>query len=239
MEAQFEARKQELLAECEIASQVFEQVIPRLERFMGPFVARLVRQEQIDHALTMVQGLLSDLDEKNTESIAYRFGQERMPLQWFVGVSDWDDSVLRDELVRQVGEKLGEPDGVIVFDPSGFPSRDDNRWDGAAMVRTAGQSRQWPSRRLHGLCLESRTDVRRHAAVSSPEVTKDRARCEKAGIPEEIRYRTRHQLCLEMLQRHGPSCHTTGLRAMTKWAVPTGFAGVWTRSMSANCLRGV
>ena len=59
MEAQFEARKQELLAECEIASQVFEQVIPRLERFMRPFVARLVRQEQIDHALTMVQGLLS------------------------------------------------------------------------------------------------------------------------------------------------------------------------------------
>ena len=104
MEAQFEARKQELLAECEIAPQVFEQVIPRLERFMKPFVDRLVRQEQIDHALTMVQGLLSDLDEKNTESIAYRFGQERMPLQWFVGVSDWDDSVLRDELVRQVGD---------------------------------------------------------------------------------------------------------------------------------------
>jgi hypothetical protein len=65
--------------------------------------------------------LLSDLEHKNVESIAYRFGQDRMPLQWFVGVSEWDHAVLRDELVRQVGEQLGEQDAVIVFDPSAFP----------------------------------------------------------------------------------------------------------------------
>jgi SRSO17 transposase len=36
------------------------------------------------------------------------------------------------------------------------------------------------------------------------EWTKDKARCEKAGIPKEQRkHRTRHQLCLEMLQEHG------------------------------------
>ena len=69
----------------------------------------------MEHARTFVQGLLSDLDHKNAESIAYRFGQEQMPLQWFVGVSDWNDERLRDELVRQVGRQLGENDGVIVF----------------------------------------------------------------------------------------------------------------------------
>ena len=73
-----------------MAPQIFERVRPRLERFMKPFSEHLVRQEQRRHADTFVQGLLSNLQHKNTESIAYRFGQQRMPLQWFVGMSDWD-----------------------------------------------------------------------------------------------------------------------------------------------------
>ena len=121
MEARYEARKQELLDECTVVPQVFDQVMPRLERFMVPFVESLARKEQVGHAQTFVQGLLSNLEHKNTESIAYRFGQERMPLQWFIGVSDWDDQPLHDALVQQIGEELGEDDGVIVFDPSAIP----------------------------------------------------------------------------------------------------------------------
>ncbi len=97
MDATFEQRKEELLDECKLAPQVFDRVMPRLERFMEPFIRTLVRREQVDHARTFVQGLLSDLKTKNVESIAYRFGQERMPLQWFVGMSDWDDEPLREE----------------------------------------------------------------------------------------------------------------------------------------------
>ena len=44
-------------------------------------MASLGRREQEEHAVTFVQGLLSDLSHKNAESIAYRFGQERLPLQ--------------------------------------------------------------------------------------------------------------------------------------------------------------
>lgn len=104
---------------------------------MEPFVGSLVRKEQIAHAHTFVQGLLSDVKHKNVESIAYRFGQERMPLQWFIGMSEWDHRPLIDELVRQVGRALGEEDGVIVFDPSGFPK------SGKASV---GVARQWCGR---------------------------------------------------------------------------------------------
>jgi hypothetical protein len=75
MEKEFEARKEELLEECTVAPQIFDRVMPRLERFMEPFVENLARKEQVDHATTFVQGLLSDLDQKNSESIAYRFGQ--------------------------------------------------------------------------------------------------------------------------------------------------------------------
>ena len=51
---EFEARKEELLKECEVAPQVFDRVMPRLERFMKPFVDSLVRREQIEHAHTFV-----------------------------------------------------------------------------------------------------------------------------------------------------------------------------------------
>lgn len=204
MEAKYEARKQELLEECQVPPQVFERVIPRLEKFMEPFVDSLVRREQREHASTFVQGLLSDLEHKNVESIAYRFGQDRMPLQWFVGTSGWDYQPLRDELVRQVGEQLGEDDGVIVFDPSGFPK---------SGRESVGVARQWCGRlgkvdNCQVAIYMGYVSGQEHALVDTRlflprEWTKDKARREKAGVPKEVRYRTRHQLCLEMLAQHG------------------------------------
>jgi SRSO17 transposase len=204
MDAGYEARKQELLDECKVAPQIFERVLPRLERFMKPFVDNLVRKEQSEHASTFVQGLLSNVDHKNVESIAYRFGQERMPLQWFVGVSDWDHEPLRDELVRQVGEQLGEEDGVIVFDPSGFPK---------SGKESVGVARQWCGRlgkvdNCQVAIYMGYVSSREHALVDTRlylprEWATDKKRREKAGVPKEVRFRTRHQLCLEMLAQHG------------------------------------
>jgi SRSO17 transposase len=204
MEAKYEARKQELLDECKLAPQVFERVLPRLERFMKPFVDNLVRKEQCEHASMFVQGLLSNLEHKNIESIAYRFGQERMPLQWFVGKSHWDHEPLRDELVRQVGEQLGEEDGVIVFDPSGFAK---------SGKESVGVKRQWCGRlgktdNCQVAIYMGYVSSKEHALVDTrlylpKEWAKDKTRREKAGVPKNIRFRTRHQLCLDMLEEHG------------------------------------
>lgn len=204
MDATYETRKQELLDECSVDPQVFEQVMPRLEQFMVPFVDNLVRKEQVEHAQTFVQGLLSDLEAKNTESIAYRFGEERMPLQWFIGVSAWDDKPLRAELVRQVGEELGTEDGVIVFDPSGFPKSGKD---------SVGVARQWCGRlgkvdNCQVAVYRGYVSRQEHALVDTrlylpKEWTQDSKRRKKAGIPKGTRYRTRHQLCLEMLKEHG------------------------------------
>ena len=204
MDVAYETRKQELLDECSVDSQIFDRVMPRLERFMGPFLDNLARKEQVEHAQTFVQGLLSDLDAKNTESIAYRFGQERMPLQWFIGVSSWDDKPLRAELVRQVGQELGTDDGVIVFDPSGFPKSGKD---------SVGVARQWCGRlgkvdNCQVAVYMGYASSEEHALVDTrlylpKEWTQDPKRRKKAGIPKGTRYRTRHQLCLEMLQEHG------------------------------------
>jgi SRSO17 transposase len=205
MEADYEVRKEQLLDECAVAPQVFNRVMPRLERFMEPFVESLVRREQVEHARLFVQGLLSDLDQKNVESIAYRFGQERMPLQWFVGVSDWDDEPLRDELICQVGQQLGEDDGVIVFDPSAFPK---------SGRESVGVARQWCGRlgkvdNCQVAVFMGYVSRQEHVLVDMrlylpQEWTQDQARCAKAGVPKDRRrHHTRHQLCLEMLARHG------------------------------------
>lgn len=60
----FESRKRALLQECDMAPQVFQEVEPRLERFLEPFVASLVRREQVAHVRTFVSGLLSNLDHR-------------------------------------------------------------------------------------------------------------------------------------------------------------------------------
>lgn len=204
MEATFEQRKEKLLEECTLAPQVFERVMPRLEKFMEPFVVMLSRREQIDHAHTFVQGLLSDLKAKNVESIAYRFGQDRMPLQWFVGMSDWDDEPLREELIRQIGKQLGRDDGVLVFDPSAFPK---------SGKESVGVARQWCGRlgkvdNCQVAVYMGYVSADEHALADMrlylpKEWTKDKQRRTKAGVPKSVRYRTRHQLCLEMLHQHG------------------------------------
>lgn len=204
MATEFERRKQALLDECEVAPKVFSRVLPRLNDFMKPFVERFVRREQVTHAQTMVQGLLSDVAHKTVESIAYHFGQDRMPLQWFVGVSDWDHEPLRDELVKQVGEALGEADGVIVFDPSSFPK------SGRSSV---GVARQWCGRlgkteNCQVAVYMGYVSSQEHAVVDTrlylgQDWAQDRVRCEKAGVPKDVRYRSRHHLCLEMLSAHG------------------------------------
>ena len=206
MEARYEVRKKELLDECKVAPEVFADLNSRLEAFMDPFLDSFCRCEQNDHMRTYLRGLLSDLDHKNIESIAYRFGQDRLPLQRFIGWAEWDDAPLRRELLRQVSEQLGAADGVLVFDPSAFPK---------SGTESVGVARQWCGRlgKVDNCQVAvymgyvSRTE---HVLVDTRlylprEWTRDKARCAKAGVPKDRRrHRTRHQLCLEMLEENGP-----------------------------------
>ena len=201
MERRFEVRKQELLAQCQVKPEVFERVTERLRNFAQPFVNYLWRNEQKEHGQTYVTGLLSDLQRKNVESIAYRHDRERRGLQRFIGFSSWDHRPLLEELASQVGQDLGEDDGVIVFDPSGFPKKGNS---------SVGVSRQWIGRL--GKVENGQVGVymgyasrEEHVLVDMrlylpEEWAKDRARRETCGVPEELDFRTRHELALEMLK---------------------------------------
>jgi hypothetical protein len=68
MEARYAFRKTQLLDECQVAPEIFEQVIPRLYTFMAPFVKTFQGQVADQHAKTYVCGLLSDV-EQNLENL--------------------------------------------------------------------------------------------------------------------------------------------------------------------------
>ena len=87
MERCFETRKRELLEDCQVSPEVVGGMIERLGVFAEPFVDCFVRSEQVEHAKVYFQGLLSDLDRKNSEAIAYRHDEDRMGLPLFIGRS--------------------------------------------------------------------------------------------------------------------------------------------------------
>jgi SRSO17 transposase len=188
MDARYRIRKAQLLEECQVAPEVFEQVLPRLQTFMEPFVATLPGQAPRAHAQTYVQGLLSDVERKNVESIAYHFGQERLGLQGFIGWGDWDDTPLRQEWHRQVGAQLGQEDGVLVFDPSAFPK---------SGRESVGVARQWCGRlgkvdNCQVAIYWGSVSRQGHTLVDQrlylpKEWTQDTARLDKAGGPKACR----------------------------------------------------
>jgi hypothetical protein len=97
MAARYATRKQQWLAECQGAPASFEQVLPRLTTFMAPFVETFCRPALDQHAHPSICGLLSEVERTNIASIAYRFGQDRLPLQRFIGWAPWDEGPLRQE----------------------------------------------------------------------------------------------------------------------------------------------
>ena len=204
MDRRFEARKREILDEAEIKPQVANGMLKRLEQFAEPFVASLGRREARQNACVYISGLLSDLERKNVESIAYRHDQDRRGLQRFIGEAAWPHPPLQEELARQVGEQLGEVDGVIVFDPSAHPKCGHDsvgvgrQWLGRLGKIDNGQVgiyMGYASRQEHAL-----VDVRLYLPR---EWANDKVRRQKCGVPKEIRYRTRHELALEMLATNG------------------------------------
>jgi len=60
MERRFAARRDQLLADAEVDPRILRRVLPRLDRFLDPFVALLQRSEQGQHGRHYVAGLLSN-----------------------------------------------------------------------------------------------------------------------------------------------------------------------------------
>jgi len=197
-------RREALWRDCIVSPDVFTSMVDRLGEFVVPYQQALETEGGQRNLHRYLQGLLSHLPRKNAEDIAMLVDVERQVMQDFIGTTPWDHRPLITVLVGQVVEQLGEPHGVIAFDPSSFPKRG---------THSVGVKRQWCSHRGKvdncqvGVFMGyvSRHD---HALLdfrlSLPEEwARNKPRRQACHVPDEVSYHTRHAQCLEMLDLWG------------------------------------
>src|SRR6266567_720726 len=197
-------RREELLSDCLVSPDVFNQMVDRLGAFVVPYQQAL-ETEAGQHPMPLyLQGLLSHVPRKNAEDIAALVDVERQVLQDFIGIAPWDHRPLIGILVGQVAERLGEPDGIIAFDPSSFPKRG---------THSVGVKRQWCGHRgkvdtcqvgvFMGYVSEHDHALRDFRFSLPEEWARDEQRRQACHVPPEVRYHTRHAQCVEMLDLWG------------------------------------
>jgi SRSO17 transposase len=150
-----------------------------------------------------LKGLLSDLPRKVTERIALRFGKNVRSLQHFMGQSPWSSEPLLKIHQGLVVETLGEADGVLLIDESGMVKQGEH---------SVGVGRQWCG--SVGKVANSQVGVylgyashKGHSFLDArlflPQkwFTEGLADLRQAcGVPEELRYQTKPEIALELLQ---------------------------------------
>jgi SRSO17 transposase len=204
MERRYKVRLRELLDDAVVDREQLRGILARLEEFVEPFAASLVRSKQRILTKQYVGGLVSQVERKNVESIAYHHDQDRQMLQKFVGQYTWDHRPMIAELVRQVAGALGHANAVLVFDPSGFPKKGDH---------SVGVQRQWCGRlgkvdNCQVGVYMAYVSADEHALVDTrlylpKSWTRSKSRRAQCGVPKDMKFRTRHELSLEMLDEHG------------------------------------
>lgn len=196
---------QDLLADAEVSADDVRGCRDHVTRFLKRYLPLFYREEQRGHAAAFVRGLLSGLERKSVEPIAYQAGVPRKDLQLFVGSGGWDDDKVMAELRRHVREGLAEDDGVIMLDPSAFPKRG---------ARSCGVARQWCGRLGKkencqiGVFL-AYTSSKGHAPLDRrlylpKDWVDDPARRRECHVPADLTYRKTWEIAHDLLGRSGP-----------------------------------
>lgn len=164
---------------------------------------RFSRCDLLRQAECYLRGLLSQVDRKNSWQLAEATGADTPHgFQRLLGRARWNVDDVRDDLQHYVVEHLGDPQGVLIIDETGFLKKGN---------KSAGVSRQYSGTagRIEnsqiGVFLAYRSQ-RGHALVDRelylPKCwTEDRQRSDEAGIPAEVVFATKPALARRMLRR--------------------------------------
>jgi SRSO17 transposase len=174
-----------------------------LTDFLDRYLPLFGRAEPQQHARLAIEGRLGGLQRKTTEPIAREANVPRRALQRFVGAGEWDDDDVLAELRRQVGEKLGDPNGVLIIDPSSFPKKGND---------SCGVQRQWCGRLGKtdncqvGVFL-AYAAAKGHALVDRrlylPKCwAEDRDLRKKCHVPARAKQQTSWEIALDLLERN-------------------------------------
>lgn len=174
-----------------------------MEEMHERIAGRFRRPEPRRRALAYLRGLLSPVERKNGWQLAEQAGDTTPDgVQRLLYNYVWDAEQVRDDLMDYVVEHLGNADGVVVVDETGFLKKGD---------KSVGVQRQYSGTagRIEncqiGVFL-AYAGTRGRALLDRelylPQVwAQDRERRMEAGVPEDVVFRTKPQLARLMLER--------------------------------------
>src|SRR5215831_6579222 len=137
---------------------VTDLVADELDRVHERISGRFARAEPRSRVREYVSGLVAGLERKNGWTLAEQAG-EACPdgMQRLLRRADWDVGGVRDDVRSYVIEQLGDPDGVLIADETGFLKKGTRSAGGAAAVLgDGGPDGELPDRRLLGLRIGPR-----------------------------------------------------------------------------------
>lgn len=164
---------------------------------------RFSRRDLRAHAGRYLQGLISRIERKNGWQLAEELGEQTPTnLQHFIARSHWNADEVRDDLQQYVIEHLGDSDGVLIVDETGFLKKG---------KKSVGVKRQYSGTagRIEncqvGVFLAYRSP-KGHALIDRAlyvprEWADDIERRSEAKVPQEITFATKPTLAREMLAR--------------------------------------
>jgi SRSO17 transposase len=186
----------QVLAQVEGWAGEFERLLVRI----GP---RFARPEVRRRAGAFLRGLLGEVERKNGWQLAEAAGETTPDgMQRLLTSARWDADALRDDVRDYVVEQLGDPDGVLVVDETGFLKKGG---------KSAGVQRQYSG--TAGRIENCQVGVfltyasRRGRALVDRELylpkewAADAARRAEAHVPEQVGFQTKPQLAQQMLAR--------------------------------------
>ena len=110
-----------------------------IERVHECIAGRFRRPEPRRRALDYLRGLLSPVERKNGWQLAEQAGDATPDgVQRLLYSYRWDADLVRDDLRSYVAEHLGDTDGVLVVDETGFLKKGDKS---AGVQRHGGADR--------------------------------------------------------------------------------------------------
>jgi SRSO17 transposase len=179
---------------------------PELAALLETFRPYLRRASNFGHLVAYVLGLMADLKRKSIEPIALAAGRAVRTLQEFLSFLDWDHEGANDHLHRVVMDRHGCGRAIGVIDASGHAKQG---------LMTPGVARQWCGETgkidncvvgQHLLYSDNHPTNPFNCALASdlflPEKwAKDRDRCRKAHIPDEVTYRPKWRIALHQLKQ--------------------------------------
>jgi len=199
---------------------------PALTDFLRSFRPCLGERRLLDHFDIYCRGLLSDLPRKSVEPVALAAGSTVRALQLFLSHRTWDHLRLRDQLQQRVATqhapapapgRVRSPDdlGAIgLIDECAQPKKGD---------KTPGVQRQYCGAtgkidncivNVHlGYAWGDFLAMLDSDLFLPQDWSDDRARCRKAGIPEDLVYRSKTALALAQVR------HAIGNGVRFDWLV--------------------